>query len=248
MTDRIYQAICAAWYGSRSPEGPPQVTQTAPGVYRVDVPPGVINPTVMAADPNQAAARELSRRLGVPVGLTDARYTPDGAAVTLRIPAPPAPAPAGAAASTTGGTTMTDLTDVRDAGRMIEPEPGSVPRQRLGSAPVPPRWRALNDDVADYEAQDDADLMSWFAGEVSGLAGHADALISFYETCVDSRGLDPAAMHAVHDSADAAAETARAVAAARKKFATHYAEVREFAAGGGVLPHDARTWITGEDG
>jgi uncharacterized protein YdhG (YjbR/CyaY superfamily) len=83
------------------------------------------------------------------------------------------------------------------------------------------------------------------AAEVAGMSAYAEALAEVYETCVNSIGVDPSAMNAVHDTADAAAEAATAMAYARQKFAAHYAEIREFAASGGLLPYDGR-WITGD--
>jgi hypothetical protein len=58
-------------------------------------------------------------------------------------------------------------------------------------------------------------------------------------------GVDPAALAALHDCAEDVAGAAAAMEAARAKFAAHYAEPREYAASGGVLPHDGR-WVTGE--
>ena len=52
-------------------------------------------------------------------------------------------------------------------------------------------------------------------------------------------------MKALHDVADAAADAAKAMAAARAKFADHYEVPREFAANGGLLPFDGR-WVTGD--
>jgi len=77
------------------------------------------------------------------------------------------------------------------------------------------------------------------------MSAYAEAITDVYETAVSGVGLDPVSMAALHDYADAAAEAAQAMAAARQKFASHYQEVREFAAAGGLLPHDGR-WITGE--
>jgi hypothetical protein len=79
------------------------------------------------------------------------------------------------------------------------------------------------------------------ASEVNGMSAYAEALTEVYETGVSSVGLDPVSLAALHDTADAA----QAMATARQKFAAHYAEVREFAAAGGLLPHDGR-WITGD--
>jgi len=144
----------------------------------------------------------------------------------------PAGAPAPAATSQNGAPAMT--TPAR---------PAAGTSTSLAGAPG--GWKALAAAAADCEPQDDGELLAWMAGEVAGMAGYGEALIAVYETCVDSVGLDPVAMAAVHDVADAAADAAKAMAYARQKFASHYAEVREFVGNGGVLPFDGR-WITGE--
>ena len=110
---------------------------------------------------------------------------------------------------------------------------------------VPVEWKNLVAITADFEPEDDAHLLAWMASEVNGMSAYAEGLTEVYETGVASIGLDPVSLAALHDTADAAAEAAQAMASARQKFAAHYAEVREFAAAGGLLPHDGR-WITGD--
>ena len=110
---------------------------------------------------------------------------------------------------------------------------------------MPGQWRQVANAAVDFEPEDDGELIAWMAAEVAGMSAYAEALTEVYETCVNSLGVDPAAMNAVHDTADAAADAATAMAYARNKFASHYAEVREFAASGGLLPYDGR-WITGD--
>ncbi len=135
----------------------------------------------------------------------------------------------------TEGSTMTD--------------PDARPRSRRpgGSAGggCSPAWKTLTAETGDFEPEDDGHLMAWMASEVNGMSAYAEAITDVYETAVSGVGLDPVSMAALHDYADAAAEAAQAMAAARQKFASHYQEVREFAAAGGLLPHDGR-WITGE--
>ena len=110
---------------------------------------------------------------------------------------------------------------------------------------VPGEWKNLVSITADFEPEDDAHLLAWMAAEVNGMSAYAEALTEVYETGVSGVGLDPVSLAALHDTADAAADAAQAMAYARQKFASHYAEVREFAASGGLLPHDGR-WITGD--
>ena len=137
----------------------------------------------------------------------------------------------------TEGNTMTDTTD---------PAPPRSGRRVLTiGGMVPGEWKNLVAITADFEPEDDADLLAWMASEVNGMSAYAEALTEVYETGVSSVGLDPVSLAALHDTADAAADAAQAMATARQKFAAHYAEVREFAAAGGLLPHDGR-WITGD--
>jgi hypothetical protein len=49
----------------------------------------------------------------------------------------------------------------------------------------------------------------------------------------------------LHDVADAAAQAAETMGAAKAKFTEHYELPREFAGNGGLMTHDGR-WITGE--
>ena len=64
-------------------------------------------------------------------------------------------------------------------------------------------------------------------------------------SCTAGIGLDPVAMTALHDVADAAAHAAETMSGARHRFADHYELPREFAGNGGLMPHDGR-WVTGD--
>jgi hypothetical protein len=107
-------------------------------------------------------------------------------------------------------------------------------------------WRELAARTGEFEPEDDARLLAWMSGEAAGMAGYAESMAAACETAVNAIGLDPAAMSAMHECADAASEAAQQMAAARQAFTAHYAEVRQFAAGGGVLPFSGR-WMTGEE-
>ena len=106
-------------------------------------------------------------------------------------------------------------------------------------------WARLAADTAGFEPEDDGELLAWMAAEAAGMAGYGEALDGVYETVTGAVGVDPAALAALADCAEDAAQAAAAMEAARAKFAAHYEEPREFAASGGVLPHDGR-WVTGE--
>ena len=142
--------------------------------------------------------------------------------------------------TTPPGETMTETTNPA----IPAPRSGGRRVLTIGGA-VPGEWKNLVAITADFEPEDDADLLTWMAAEVNGMSAYAEALTEVYETGVSSVGLDPVSLAALHDTADAAADAAQAMSYARQKFASHYAEVREFAASGGLLPHDGR-WITGD--
>jgi hypothetical protein len=110
---------------------------------------------------------------------------------------------------------------------------------------VPAAWNAVIARAADFEPESDGDLLDWMAGEVAGVAAFAEALVDLYESLVQGTGLDPVGVAALHDVADAQAHASETMSGARRKFADHYDRPREFAAEGGLLPHDGR-WVTGE--
>jgi hypothetical protein len=117
---------------------------------------------------------------------------------------------------------------------------------RTAAAPGPGAdWVPLIAATGAFDPENDAALLAWMAGEAGGMTGYAEGVAAAYETAVVSIGLDPVAVEALHECAEAAAFAAEQMAAARQRFAGHYAEVRQFAAGGGVLPFNGR-WMTGE--
>jgi hypothetical protein len=117
---------------------------------------------------------------------------------------------------------------------------------RTAAAPGPGAdWVPLIAATGAFDPENDAALLAWMAGEAGGMTGYAEGVAAAYETAVNTVGLDPVAVEALHECAEAAAFAAEQMAAARQKFAAHYAEVRQFAAGGGVLPFNGR-WMTGE--
>jgi hypothetical protein len=116
---------------------------------------------------------------------------------------------------------------------------------RSGDGNVPSQWGPVVAQAADFEPESDGHLLEWMAGQVTGMAAYAEALIEAYETGVGAVGIDPKGLAALHDVADAAAHAAETMSGARTKFADHYELPREFAANGGLMTHDGR-WITGE--
>ena len=110
---------------------------------------------------------------------------------------------------------------------------------------MPGEWGGVIARAADFEPGNDGELLGWMGDEVSGVAGYAEALVDLYESCTAGIGLDPVAMTALHDVADAAAHAAETMSGARGRFADHYELPREFAGNGGLMPHDGR-WVTGD--
>ena len=105
---------------------------------------------------------------------------------------------------------------------------------RAGGA-MPAEWGGVIARAADFEPDNDGELLGWMGDEVSGVAGYAEALVDLYESCTAGIGLDPVAMAALHDVADAAAHAAETMSGARHRFADHYELPREFAANGGLM-------------
>ena len=141
-------------------------------------------------------------------------------------------------AGTDGGTTSMTVSKIapdRRARRTAAHTGGSIPSE----------WGPVVAQAADFEPESDGHLLDWMAGQVTGMAAYAEALIEAYETGVDAVGIDPKGLAALHDVADAAAHAAETMGAAKAKFTEHYELPREFAANGGLMTHDGR-WVTGE--
>jgi hypothetical protein len=116
------------------------------------------------------------------------------------------------------------------------------------SAPqVPAYWKGVATATADFQPDSDAELLEWMAGEVTGMLGYGESVAELHEHCVTAVRADPAAMAALHDVADAAADCAEAMARAIGKFREIYEAPREFVSDGGVLPKDG-DWLQGDDG
>ena len=142
---------------------------------------------------------------------------------------------------TTGGNTMTGS---KPASRINPARRAHGAAARAGGT-MPAAWNAVIARTADFEPESDGDLLDWMVDEVAGVAAYAEALVDLYESLVQGAGLDPVAMAALHDVADAQAHASETMSGARRKFADHYDRPREFAAEGGLMPHDGR-WVTGE--
>jgi hypothetical protein len=142
-------------------------------------------------------------------------------------------APAGS--NVTGWRAASRITPGRRARRTAARSGGSVPAE----------WGPVIAQAADFEPEDDGELLEWMTRQVTGLSGWAEALVDFYEHATNVIGIDPKASAMLHDVADAAAQAAETMGAAKTKFTEHYELPREFAANGGLMTHDGR-WVTGE--
>ena len=163
-----------------------------------------------------------------------AAETAPGAEAAAPGTAPDAPPPD----DTDGGTTSMTVSKIapqRRARRAAARTGGSVPSE----------WGPVIAQTADFEPEDDGELLEWMSRQVTGLSAWAEALVDFYEHCTATIGIDPKASAMLHDVADAAAQAAETMGAAKARFTEHYELPREFAGNGGLMTHDGR-WITGE--
>ena len=137
----------------------------------------------------------------------------------------------------TEGSTMTDP-DARPRSR----RPGGS----AGGGGCSPAWKSLTAETGDFEPEDDGHLMAWMASEVNGMSAYAEAITDVYETAVSRRrprsGL---AWPPCTTMRTPPPRPRRRWPPPGRSSPVHYQEVREFAAAGGLLPHDGR-WITGE--
>jgi hypothetical protein len=220
-------AKAASRWQARQP-GPPMFTTTRPGP---DAGPAAGNPS---RRPDGQPETEADARF---FNLRGAGYTgpidQDGNAVTPT--------------ETGGNPTMTDTPGSAAAAHASRIMPARRARHTAAKAggSMPAEWGAVIARAADFEPDDDGELLGWMGDEVSGVAGYAEALVDLYESCTGGIGLDPVAMAALHDVADAAAHAAETMSGARRRFADHYELPREFAANGGLMTHDGR-WVTGD--
>jgi hypothetical protein len=197
------------------------------------------------AEPGATAERQATRRPdGKPETDADARFfdlresgytgpvDQDG-----RKPLIPASAPAPAVPARNGDTMASRINPDRRAHRAASSSGGTVPSE----------WGPVVATAADFEPESDEHLLAWMNDQTAGMAAYAEGLIEAYETGTSAVGIDPKALAALHDVADAAAHCAEIMNAAKGKFTEHYELPREFAANGGQMTHNGR-WVTGEGG
>ena len=71
---------------------------------------------------------------------------------------------------------------------------------------VPSEWGPVIAQTADFEPEDDGELLEWMGRQVTGLSAWAEALVDFYDHATNTIGIDPTASAMLHDVADAAAQ------------------------------------------
>ena len=107
-------------------------------------------------------------------------------------------------------------------------QPASRPERRARRAAarsggsVPSEWGPVIAQTADFEPEDDGELLEWMSRQVTGLSAWAEALVDFYDHATNTIGIDPKASAMLHDVADAAAQAAETMGAAKAKFTEHY--------------------------
>ena len=165
---------------------------------------------------------------------------------------PPGGGPGRTVATYAGGKPTPDHTDTDGGTSEMPASPSRIKTEhraqraaaRSGGS-VPSEWGPVIAQTADFEPEDDGQLLEWMARQVTGLSAWAEALVDFYDHATSTIGIDPTASAMLHDVADAAAQAAETMGAAKAKFTEHYELPREFAGNGGLMTHDGR-WITGE--
>lgn len=157
------------------------------------------------------------------------RAAPAPAPAAAPVPTPAAPAPQRPAPAPMTAPVLGDLT-------------ASLPAQ---GGPVPPDWAAVVARISTFEPADDADLLGFMRSEAAALPALADAWRGLADTQLHVIGIDPAAVQGSLELADVLGDCAHDVVLAMRKFLVTYAEVQAAIAGGLILPHKAREFLTG---
>ena len=134
----------------------------------------------------------------------------------------------------------------------VPPPPAPLPVPLVPDVPVregvdvPADHRAVHARIATFEPEDDAAWITFIQSEAAAKMAEAEAWRAHADVLVDGIGLDPNAAAAVPELAELIAEMSADFAMTVRRYATVYQEVIQFRAEGGVLPYNARTWLTGE--
>lgn len=136
------------------------------------------------------------------------------------------------------------------------PHPAEVATElKATGAAIPPAWAALCDEVRSFEPDTDEDHLQHMAGHTAGILALSDAFREQADHLQHAIGLDPAYVAGHHEFADEFADLTGALAMVTRRFHAIYGTIRDWVAGGGILPHNAREWLqaggdteTGNDG
>ena len=69
------------------------------------------------------------------------------------------------------------------SGSKIAPERRARRNAARAGGNVPSEWGPVIAQTADFEPENDGELLQWMARQVTGLSGWAEALVDFYEHC-----------------------------------------------------------------
>ena len=125
----------------------------------------------------------------------------------------------------------------------LAPEPADLANPAI---PVPAPWAALAEYIRSREPEDDMHLRMLTEGDAAGALAVADARHAFADTCLNTIGLDPAYVAGILETGDSMAEHASMLTQVHKRFGVIYGAIKEWVAGHGPLPKNARDFLTGE--
>lgn len=251
--EQISAAIRAAW--CRQTTSVRTVGVQAPACFESTLPPGAINPEVMAEDPS-IAAKALGDVLGAPVRLWHVFRVEDGSAIVRLI----APADAGAApaqkdpagAAPAEPAEATAAADPARNGDSVTTNTTDAPARRAGSRfggrrtfPEAKPLVNLVDDAnpTDGDEIDHHDLMLGLAATLYDLA---QAWQGYCERCeTRTVRLGKGSMEAANALAETLTDAAEGSASASKGFESYYEGVNEEVSSGKELPKDG-DFLTGQ--
>lgn len=159
----------------------------------------------------------------------------DGAAAPAAV-APPVAAPAPAPGPRRPAGAPSAPPELGDLGAAAIPAEG---------APLSPDWAAVIARITAFEPADDEDMLAFMRSETAAFPALADAWRAVADTQLHVIGIDPAAVSGTIELADVLGDCAHDVVLAIRKFLVVYAEVQAAIAGGLILPHKAREFLTG---
>jgi hypothetical protein len=134
----------------------------------------------------------------------------------------------------------------RAAHPLLPDSPAPVAAPVLNGTLIPPDHAGAIARIRGTEFENDAALLDFYRGEMAAFAGHGEAWADHADRLLHEIGLDPAFTHVAAQLADEVGDLAHAFAIVGQRLGQVYGGVQEWVADGGVLPYDARNWLTGE--